>query len=116
MVYKPSKDPGMQGECARYKMFFSPSMRLAKRKNSVEGNFSSGKDQLNSVYSSSFSELELHSIKTAFQTIEGLWRDLSHGAEYVTMSLMASIHQHLGEVGSELFDNLFLSCSESNQV
>ena len=62
------------------------------------------------------SEIELHSIKTAFNLIEGVWRDVSMGAEYISSSIMASIHEHLGEIGSELFSKVFMNNSVSKQV
>jgi hypothetical protein len=61
-------------------------------------------------------EIELHSIKTAFNLIEGVWLDVSMGAEYISSSVMASIHEHLGEIGSELFSKVFMNNSVSKQV
>jgi hypothetical protein len=62
------------------------------------------------------SEIELHAIKTAFNLIESLWRDVSMGADYISFSIMASIHEHLGEIGSELFSKVFMNNDVSKQV
>lgn len=62
------------------------------------------------------SELELHSIKTSFQMIECLWRDLSLGMDFISISMLKLIHENLGEIGSELFEKLFLTYSETKQV
>ena len=64
----------------------------------------------------SFSEFQRHSIKTSFQAIEGLWRDLSLGTDLISMSRLSLIHENLGEIGSELFKKLFLADSDQNQV
>jgi hypothetical protein len=63
-----------------------------------------------------FAEQELLDIKTSFWMIENLWRDLSMGSEYILPSAMTSIHQYLGELGSELFKRLFMSKFVSQQV
>ena len=62
------------------------------------------------------SEMELDAIKSAFGAIEGLWRDISMGAEEIQMSLIASIQENIGEIGSELFRKLFVNKISSNQV
>ena len=64
----------------------------------------------------SLSELERHSIKTSFQIIENLWRDLSSGTDLISMSKLFLIHENLGEIGSELFKKLFLCCPNQDQV
>jgi hypothetical protein len=62
------------------------------------------------------SELELHSIKISFRMIESLWRDLSLGMDYISISKLKVHHENLGEIGSELFGKLFLANAESKQV
>jgi hypothetical protein len=54
-------------------------------------------------------ETELHAIKTAFGAIESLWRDISMGSDSISVNVLKSIHQQLGEIGSELFRRIFLS-------
>ena len=61
-------------------------------------------------------EIELHGVKTAFNLIEGVWRDISMGADHISISVMASIHEHLGEIGSELFGKVFMNSAVSKQV
>lgn len=61
-------------------------------------------------------EIELHLVKSAFNLIEGVWRDVSMGADHISSSIMASIHDHLGEIGSELFSKVFMNSSVSKQV
>ena len=58
-----------------------------------------------------YSELELHAIKTAFSSINSLWRDISLGTDQIQMSALTNIHQHLGEIGSDLFRSIFLKSS-----
>jgi hypothetical protein len=62
------------------------------------------------------SEVELHSIKTSFQAIECLWRDLSLGMDFISMPMLMGIHDNLGEIGSDLFGKLFLNGPNSKQV
>ena len=62
------------------------------------------------------SEVDLHSIKTSFQAIECLWRDLSLGMDFISKSTLLGIHDNLGEIGSELFGKLFLHGPDSKQV
>jgi len=62
------------------------------------------------------SEIELHSIKTSFHAIECLWRDLSLGMDFISMSMLSGIHDNLGEIGSELFGKMFLNSTNSKQV
>jgi hypothetical protein len=62
------------------------------------------------------SEVELHKIKTSFEMIENLWRDISMGSQYVLASVLASIHENLGEIGSELFKKHFLHGLNSSTV
>jgi hypothetical protein len=57
----------------------------------------------------SCSETELHAIKTAFCAIESLWRDVSMGTDSISVHVLKSIHQQLGEIGSEFFRRIFLS-------
>jgi hypothetical protein len=64
----------------------------------------------------SLSEIELHLVKTAFNRIEDVWRDISMGADFISSSMMASIHGHLGEIGSELFGAIFINSTVSKQV
>jgi hypothetical protein len=61
-------------------------------------------------------EIELHAIKNSFNLIEGVWLDVSMGADYISSSVMASIHEHLGEIGSELFSKVFMNNAISKQV
>ena len=63
-----------------------------------------------------FSEPELDEIKSAFNTIHSLWQDISMGADTVSMSLLSAVHDHLGEIGSELFSQIFLSGSNKKEV
>jgi hypothetical protein len=62
------------------------------------------------------SEIDLHSIKTSFQAIECLWRDLSLGMDFISKQTLLGIHDNLGEIGSELFGKLFLNRPDSKQV
>ncbi len=62
----------------------------------------------NSIENQTLSEIELHSIKTSFEMIENLWRDISMGSDQVLVSVLASIHENLGEIGSELFKRHFM--------
>jgi hypothetical protein len=62
------------------------------------------------------SETELHAIKTAFGAIEFLWRDISMGGDSISVACLKSIHQQLGEIGSELFRRIFLSRGQLIQV
>jgi hypothetical protein len=62
------------------------------------------------------SEIELHTIKTSFHAIECLWRDLSLGMDFISMSMLSAIHENLGEIGSELFGKMFLNSANSKQV
>lgn len=55
------------------------------------------------------SEVELHSIKSSFEVIEFLWRDIAMGSDHILMSVLSSIHENLGEIGSELFRKHFIS-------
>ncbi len=47
-------------------------------------------------------------IKTSFDMVESLWRDISMGSEFVLSSVLASIQENLGEFGSELFKEHFM--------
>jgi hypothetical protein len=62
------------------------------------------------------SEIDLHSIKTSFQAIECLWRDLSLGMDFISKPMLLGIHDNLGEIGSDLFGKLFLNGPDSKQV
>ena len=64
-----------------------------------------------------YTEPELDEIKTAFSTIHSLWQDISMGADSISMSQLTAVHENLGEIGSELFSQLFLSKSmKKNEV
>ncbi len=60
------------------------------------------------VQESILTEDELYEIKQSFDVIETLWRDISLCSEYVQTSLLATIHDNLGELGSELFRKIFM--------
>ena len=62
------------------------------------------------------SEVELHAIKTSFEVIEFLWRDISIGSDHVLLSVLAAIHENLGELGSELFKKHFIGGLPSSAV
>ena len=62
------------------------------------------------------SELELHTIKVGCQMISSLWRDVSMGADQVSLGALNAIHKELGEIGSELFSRIFLSQALPRQV
>ena len=62
------------------------------------------------------SELELHRIKTGFNAIETVWRDISMGTDQIQSKLLSTIHKELGEIGSELFRRIFLSKAMPEQV
>ena len=64
----------------------------------------------------SYSETELHAIKTGFGAIESLWRDISMGSDKISVTILKSIHQQLGEIGSELFRRIFLCRGQLLQV
>jgi hypothetical protein len=64
----------------------------------------------------SLTETELHDIKTSFVAIESLWRDISMGTDNVSVSVLKSVHQQLGEIGSDLFRRVFLSRGQLLQV
>jgi hypothetical protein len=54
------------------------------------------------------SEDELYEIKQSFEVIETLWRDISFCAEHIQSSVLATIHDSLGELGSEFFRKHFM--------
>ena len=66
--------------------------------------------------SSPFSESQLGDVKSSFEAIDLLWKDISLGADSISMSLLSSVHNHLGEIGSELFDQIFLKDVSKNEV
>jgi hypothetical protein len=77
----------------------------------MQGNSFSSELEINK-----FSELELHSIKTAFVALDMLWRDVSMGSDHVQASTLSLIHKELGEIGSEVFCRIFLKKLIPSQV
>ena len=63
-----------------------------------------------------FAEMDLYEIKNKFEMIERLWRELSMGTDWILASVLASVHNYLGEIGSELFSKLFMNSSVPKQV
>ena len=54
-------------------------------------------------------EQDRDDIKNGMKIIYNLWRDISLGADQVSTSLLSSICDNIGEIGSELFIKIFLN-------
>ena len=65
-----------------------------------------------SVQDRFLSEDELYEIKQSFVVIETLWRDISLCSEHIQSSVLGTIHDSLGELGSELFRKHFTVSSK----
>ncbi len=63
-----------------------------------------------------YSQMELHAIKSAFSAINSIWRDVSMGTDYISLSILKSIHPLLGEIGSDLFSSIFLKDGTPSHV
>ena len=55
-------------------------------------------------------------IKNGLKVIYNLWRDISMGGDQVSSSLLSSICDNIGEIGSELFIKIFLNRSGPPQI
>ena len=103
----------------RRRRFSDTSKFTTKARNNSGSPVDADVDQISSVSAQvvdgSLSEQELDEIKQAFKAIHGLWHDVSVGSDTISMSLLSSVHDQLGEIGSEMFSQLFLSRSENSK-
>ena len=53
-------------------------------------------------------DMKLQSVKSALSKIEQIWHDICLGEQLVPLSQFTAIQPYLGEVGSELFNKLFM--------
>ena len=61
-------------------------------------------------------ETDRDDIKSNMRTIQNLWRDVSMGSDQISSSLLSSINENIGEIGSDLFRKIFLQKSGQAQV
>jgi len=77
---------------------------------------SQGRLSTASQKSVNLTESELDDIKTAFTTINGIWTDMAVGLETVSYSLFESVRENVGEMGSELFIQIFMMDASSDRT
>ena len=58
-------------------------------------------------------ETDRYDIRSNMRIINNLWRDVSMGSDQISLSLLSSINENIGEIGSELFRKIFLQKSQA---